>query len=101
MNDHAMARQFKALAHPRRMMIYRILSLRPETGNSLKSLQDASGLADGPLNHHLREMESAGLLRRQRRGTYVTFRLETQTFLAALAGADSLAHHRQLTPRAA
>ena len=101
MNDHALARQFNALAHPRRAMLYRILALRPETGSSRKTLQHASGLARGPLDHHLREMEASGLLHRQRRGAQVAFVLETELLLAALTGADQLARARQVTRRAA
>lgn len=90
------ARHFKALSHPRRVRIFRLLAERPETGNSFSALQQATRLCDSSLSHHLREMERSGLVRRRRRGTFVAFTLETGPFIRAMGEALRLGgalHH--------
>lgn len=97
MNDEALARNFKALSHPRRAMIFRTLAANPEAGNSLDRLQRTTRLQLSSLVHHLREMERCGLLRRKRRGPEVAYRLAPGEFSTALAEAQSIgqrARHR-------
>ena len=82
MDDAALALHFKALAHPRRVRLFRLLAERPEVGRSFQALQGETGLCDSSLSHHLWEMERCGVIRRRRRGTFMTFTLQT----AGLAG---------------
>lgn len=99
MNDATLSRNFKALAHPRRAMIFRILSLRPEQGSSLDSLLGATRLSPSSLVHHLREMERCGLLARHRRGVNVVYAVRPGEFTAALGSAMRIADTAQARRR--
>lgn len=99
-DNDTLAKHFRALSHPRRVGIYRLLSARPEVGRSLSSLQQATRLCESSLTHHLREMERCGLIRRRRKGAYMTFRLETVELTSAVnaalqLGAISFAQRQQ------
>jgi DNA-binding transcriptional ArsR family regulator len=82
-NDDRIANAFSALAHPRRVRLFRLLCEQPELGLSMISLQTATGIKDAPLLHHLRIMERAGLVTRRRTGAFVRHTLKS----AQLAGA--------------
>ena len=100
MTNDRLARNFKALSHPRRAVIFRLLAKRPEAGDSLDRLERATRLQYSSLVHHLREMERCGLIRRQRRGPEVAYRLSTGDLAAALgkaAGITQVARHRPRT----
>ncbi|MBV7408065.1 helix-turn-helix transcriptional regulator [Maritimibacter sp. DP1N21-5] len=103
--DERIAMNFRALAHPRRAAIFRLLTEDPEVGATYRSLQMASGLCDASLIHHLRDMERCGLIRRHRRGAEVAYRLESATFCRTVALAHSMATDARLSlangPRAA
>ncbi|WP_281842791.1 helix-turn-helix domain-containing protein [Sinisalibacter aestuarii] len=75
----------KALAHPRRAMIFRLLAQDPGAGRGFRRLADRTRLRDSSLAHHLREMERGGLLRRHRRGAEVVFSLSVTELTQALA----------------
>lgn len=91
MMDHTtLARNFKALAHPRRAMIFSLLAQHPELGETLATLEGATRLRYSSLVHHLREMERCGLIRRRRRGACVAYRLAAGEFTLALAEAMRL-----------
>lgn len=89
--DESLATHFRAVSHPRRAAIYRLLTEDPDIGRTYRSLQIASGLCDASLIHHLREMERCGLIRRKRRGAEVTYLLDTADFCRALGLAHSMA----------
>ena len=91
-DDETLAKAFKSLAHPRRARIFRLLASRPEVGHSLAGLQNALKIGDTPLVHHLREMERAGLLIRQRRGVQVAHILTPDLLLLAMDETKRLAH---------
>lgn len=55
----AIARLFAGLAHPDRVRLARAILVG---SNSHKQLSEAVGLKTGPLYHHVRELERAGLL---------------------------------------
>lgn len=102
MTNAALARNFKALSHPRRAMIFRLLAKRPGAGDSLDRLERATRLQYSSLVHHLREMEKCGLIRRQRRGPEVAYRLIAGDLTAALGEAmDTAQVARHRPPRAA
>jgi DNA-binding transcriptional ArsR family regulator len=84
MTDADLSRNFRALSHPRRAMIFRLIAKRPAVGNSLESLLVATGLRPSSLIHHLREMERCGLVTRRRKGAIVAYRLTPGGFTAAL-----------------
>ncbi|MCG6903108.1 MAG: metalloregulator ArsR/SmtB family transcription factor [Rhodobacter sp.] len=99
--DTAMAKQFKALAHPRRMRIFRLLAEQPEVGRSFLSLQETTRLCHSSLSHHLREMVLCGVIRRRRRGTYMTFSLETSALTTAIREVLHLRRPRSVAARRA
>ena len=100
-DNAALAQQFKALAHPRRVRIFRLLAELPEIGRSFQSLQHETGLCNSSLAHHLREMERCGVIRRRRRGTFMTFRLETSALAQAIGEALRLSQALHRAPRRA
>ena len=79
MSNEVLTRNFKALSHPRRAMIFRLLAKSPEAGDSLDQLPQATRLRYSSLVHHLREMGRCGLVRRHRRGPEVAHRLVPET----------------------
>jgi DNA-binding transcriptional ArsR family regulator len=90
-DDIALARAFKALSHPRRARLYRLLAEDPEIGRSFSAIQTATGIGEAPLVHHLREMERCGLLIRRRLGNSVAHILTPGPLTRALADAARLA----------
>jgi len=88
-DDH-IATAFNALAHPRRVRLFRLLCERPEAGRSLLTLQHATGYKDAPLRHHLSVMERAGLIRRRRTGTTVLHMLAPGQLAGAMRAVDAL-----------
>jgi len=101
MTNAALARNFKALSHPRRAMIFRLLARRPEAGDSLDRLERATRLQYSSLVHHLREMEKCGLIRRHRRGPEVAYRLVGGELTTALGEAMDVARVARHRPRQA
>ncbi len=99
MTKDSLALSFKALAHPRRVMIFRLLASRPDAGNSLDRLRQTTRLCPSSLVHHLREMERCGLIRRQRRGPEVAYRLTPGALTTALGDATETAQIARHRPR--
>ncbi|HHC30110.1 MAG TPA: hypothetical protein ENK80_06075 [Rhodobacterales bacterium] len=87
LSNRALARNLNALAHPRRVMLFRLLIDDPSAGDSLKSLIGASGVRPSSAIHRLREMERCGLLMRRRKRLNMRYRLATGEVAAALATA--------------
>lgn len=84
-DDSTLSRHFKALAHPRRARLFRLLSDSANRELTFSALQRATGISDTSLVHHLREMERCGILRRRRRGAYVSYALTTSRFVQSLS----------------
>jgi len=102
MTNDTLSRNFKALSHPRRSMIFRLLAKRPAAGDSFDRLKQATRLHRSSLIHHLREMERCGLIRRHRRGAEVAYRLTPAELTAALGEAsDSVQIARHIPRKAA
>ena len=92
-DDAAIAKAFKSLAHPRRARIFRLLATSPEVGHSLARLQAVMKIGETPLVHHLREMERGGLLTRQRRGAHVAHLLTPDLLFLAVDETKRLGRH--------
>lgn len=99
--DEKFALTFRALAHPRRAAIFRLLADDPTVGATYRSLQRASGICDASLIHHLRDMERSGLIRRRRKGAEVTYLLETAVFCRTISLVHAIATEARLKPSAA
>lgn len=98
MTNEVLARNFKALAHPRRAMIFQLLARQPDAGDSLDRLRQATRLRLSSLVHHLREMERCGLIRRRRHGGEVAYRIVTGELNAALGAAIDITHAARHKP---
>ena len=98
LDAETLSRAFRALAHPRRAMIFRLLAAHPEAGDSFDILARALGLPPSTVTPHLREMERCGLVCRQRRGDRTAFELCTDDFIATLQATISLAERTRTGP---
>lgn len=72
--DIAIAIAMKALAHPRRVKIYRTLRATP-SGLPYGELLGRTGLTIATLNHHLKFLRAAEAVTTERRGVNVIYRL--------------------------
>lgn len=90
MANDTLARNFKALAHPRRAMLFRLLTENPASGDSLSRLQKTTRLSMTSLVHHLREMERCGMIQRHRHGAEVAYRLTCAELSLALGEATAI-----------
>lgn len=97
--DDRLAANFRALSHPRRSRIFRLLAEDPDNGATYRTLQTASGLCDASLIHHVRDMELSGLIRRKRKGSEVAYVLETKEFCRAITLAHAMATEAGLRGR--
>lgn len=85
--DKTMVKVFKALGHPARFQIVRMLSGREELGCG--DLMAACELSAPALSHHTRILQECGLLTVRREGPYHFFRLDREQlapFAPCLAG---------------
>lgn len=59
----------EALGNPTRLEIYRFLVRAGEDGRLVGAIQETVGIPASTLSHHLKHLESVGLVRRRREGT--------------------------------
>ena len=71
----ATASLFKALADPTRVRIVNLLANRPEAVCACE-MNEEFDLAQPTMSHHLKKLVSAGLLRREQRGTWAYFSVD-------------------------
>lgn len=76
---------FKALADPARVQLLHLVSSSDAAESCVCDLTAALGLSQGTVSHHLKILVQAGLLERERRGTWAWYRLVPGA-LTALAG---------------
>ena len=88
--DTHLARAFRALSHPRRARLFRLLAENPGAGASFLQLQLSARMSTSSLTHHIREMERCGLVRRRRKGNVVAYGLVTSSLTGALQEAGLL-----------
>ena len=87
---------FKALADPARVQLLHLVS---STGDEacVCDLTASLGLSQGTVSHHLKILVQAGLLERERRGTWAWYRLVPGA-LAALAGTLAVPPEQERLP---
>lgn len=91
--EEVLTRVISALASSPRLQLLKAL-LRGASGN--QQLQQALGeVSVGQLYHHLKELQSAGLIAQKRRGSYEIKTQAVVPLLAILAAAYDLADHRE------
>jgi ArsR family transcriptional regulator, arsenate/arsenite/antimonite-responsive transcriptional repressor len=84
----ATAQLFKALADPARVKIINLLATSPEPV-CVCELTEPLGLSQPTVSHHLKKLVQAGLLERERRGTWAYYSLRADA-LGGLAAALDL-----------
>jgi ArsR family transcriptional regulator, arsenate/arsenite/antimonite-responsive transcriptional repressor len=77
-----LAAALRVLADPARLRILSLVGAQPDHEACVCHLTGALGLAQPTVSHHLKVLYEAGLLARERRGTWVYYR----TVPGALAG---------------
>lgn len=62
------AKALKELGHPTRLAVYRQLVKSGRKGTAVGDIQDKLGIPGSTLSHHLKGLESAGLITQRREG---------------------------------
>jgi ArsR family transcriptional regulator len=68
-----LAVMLKAIADPTRLQIFRIIERAPAGEACVCDLADCLGFRQPTVSHHLKIMTEAGLLNRERRGTWAWY----------------------------
>jgi len=77
------ARVFKALADPARVKLLSLIATSPGGEACACNLVEPLGLAQPTVSHHLKVLTEAGLVVREKRGTWVWFRPDAEALTAA------------------
>jgi ArsR family transcriptional regulator len=83
-----LAATFKAIADPARLRLLNFIAAQPAAEACVCHLVEPLGLAQPTVSHHLKVLTGAGLLERERRGTWMFYRLvpgRIEALRAALA----------------
>ena len=70
-----LAAAFKAIADPGRLRLLSFIATKENAEACVCELQEPLGLAQPTVSHHLRVLSEAGLLEKERRGTWIFYRL--------------------------
>ena len=70
-----LATAFKAIADPGRLRLLNFIAAKENAEACVCELTEPLGLAQPTVSHHLRVLSEAGLLERERRGTWIFYRL--------------------------
>ncbi len=89
----ALAELLQALADPTRL---RILSALDTACVPVGAIVEATGLRQPTVSHHLRILRDRGLVRAERRGTYIYYCASSEALRPALDAACSLLDARSL-----
>jgi ArsR family transcriptional regulator len=84
----ALANAFKAVADPGRLRLLSFIAAQPQAEACVCNLVEPLGLSQPTVSHHLRVLTDAGLLARERRGTWMFYGLvpeRVEALRAALA----------------
>ncbi|MGC9542488.1 ArsR/SmtB family transcription factor [Streptomyces sp. UG1] len=68
-----LAAMLKAIADPTRLQLFRLIERAPKGEACVCDLTECLGLRQPTVSHHLKVMTEAGLLDRERRGTWVWY----------------------------
>lgn len=70
------AERLKALGHPARLAILRLVVRGEEGGTPAGEIQTALKIPASTLSHHLDTLASVGLLQAERQGTFIRYRAD-------------------------
>ena len=96
----ALATAFKAIADPGRLRLLSFIAGQPRAEACVCHLVRPLGLAQPTVSHHLKVLAEAGLLARERRGTWMFYRLVPER-IEALRQALALPSGRAAAKRSA
>jgi ArsR family transcriptional regulator len=85
-----LAAAFKVIADPARLRLLSLIAAQPSGEACVCNLTRPLGLSQPTVSHHLKVMHGAGLLERERRGTWVFYRIVPEA-LATLRDALQVA----------
>ena len=88
-----LAGAFKAIADPARLRLLSFIAAQPSGEACVCHLMKPLDISQPTVSHHLKVMYDAGLLERERRGTWVYYRIVPQR-LAALRDALTVANRQ-------
>jgi ArsR family transcriptional regulator, arsenate/arsenite/antimonite-responsive transcriptional repressor len=88
-----LAATFKAMADPARLLLLNFIAVQPSGEACVCHFTEPLGLSQPTVSHHLKLLYDAGLLERERRGTWVYYRIIPER-LEALREALSLNERR-------
>ncbi|MEB4613481.1 metalloregulator ArsR/SmtB family transcription factor [Leucobacter sp. M11] len=71
----ALATRVKALADPSRLRLLSLIAATPESETCVCDLTEPLGLGQPTVSHHLRVLQDAGFLRREKRGVWAYYSL--------------------------
>ncbi|HYC56328.1 MAG TPA: metalloregulator ArsR/SmtB family transcription factor [Candidatus Binatia bacterium] len=89
---------FKAIADPARLRLLNFLASQPSAETCVCYLTEPLGLSQPTVSHHLKVLHDAGLVARERRGTWAYYRIVPER-LCELR--DALAPAKASAPRTA
>ena len=95
-----LAEAFKAVADPGRLRLLSFIAGQPGAEACVCNLVEPLGLAQPTVSHHLKVLTEAGLLTRERRGTWMFYSLVPER-VEALREALALPTRKALTKRSA
>ena len=95
-----LAAGFKAIADPARLQLLSFVAAQPSGEACVCHLTTPLGLSQPTVSHHLKVLYEAGLLDRERRGTWVYYRI-VPAELAALRDALAAPHEAPRRTRTA
>lgn len=72
-----LALRLKAVADPTRLQLVTALLAAPNGTACTCDLAPAVGLSEGTISHHLKKLETVGLVSKERRGLNVHYRVES------------------------
>ncbi len=88
-----LAETLKAIADPARLRLLNFIAAQPSGEACVCHFTEPLGLSQPTVSHHLKLLYAAGLLERERRGTWVYYRIIPER-LEAVRGALSLPERR-------
>ncbi|GAB3137710.1 ArsR/SmtB family transcription factor [Marisediminicola antarctica] len=77
-----LAIRLKALADPTRLRLIAFMRSRPDQQACTRELAPVVGLSEPTVSHHLKTLEKAGLVSKERRGMSVHYTVETNAIRA-------------------
>lgn len=80
-----LATTLKALADPARLRILSLIAAQPGSEACVCHLTEPIGLSQPTTTHHLQVLHAAGILEREKRGTWVYYRLVPERLEAVRA----------------